>query len=601
MTFTTAFAGWDLHPDLLAGLQDQGFEQATPVQAQSYPAVLTGRDLLVQSRTGTGKTLAFGLPILQRLAATAGQSDAAKALVILPTRELAMQVASALGRMGRPLGIEVAALYGGGAYRDQLRAIGRGARLVVGTPGRLVDHLERGRLDLGSCRTLVLDEADEMLDMGFAEELDRIVSALPAERQTLMFSATLAPGTAELATRTLRDPVRIELSEGGKAAPDITHVAYEVLAEHKEEALVNVLHADHPALAIVFCHTKAETEQLAERLREEGFEAAHLNGDLPQEARSRTLGAFRRGALDVLVATDVAARGIDVKGVTHVYNLGVPRDPESYIHRVGRTGRAGAKGEAVTFVAPRDAGRFRRMLENAGVPVALRLLPQAAEVRKRLRERLHENLVERVSAGVEPDVATLSRELLGYLEPLDLVAALLAEHATARIALTAGSDIPVPRRPERVARPRPEVGPPRGVTAGGRPGGPAPGRVPVSGFGRAQAPAAGPEGGSAAGGEDAGYPAPRRRLSEHHEPGFTRVWLSQGKAHGLTRGGLVKLVCGLAEIRGEAIGAIALHPFFSFFDVRDADAPRVVERLSGLSYKGKVLRANLVPPATPPA
>jgi ATP-dependent RNA helicase DeaD len=576
------FSTWDLHPALREGLQAQGFVQATPVQVQSFPAVLSGRDLLVQSRTGTGKTLAFGLPLLQRLAvAPPAEGPAAVALVVLPTRELAVQVATALGRMARPLGMEVAALYGGGSYRDQLRSIARGARIVVGTPGRLVDHLERGRLDLGACRTLVLDEADEMLDMGFAEELDRILAALPADRQSLFFSATLAPGTAELATRTLREPVRIELSAGGKAAPDITHVAYEVLIEHKVDALVNVLHADHPALAIVFCHTKVETEQLAERLRDEGFEAGFLNGDLPQEARSRTLNAFRRGALDVLVATDVAARGIDVKGVTHVYNLGVPRDPESYIHRVGRTGRAGASGEAVTFVASRDAGRFRRMLENAGVPVAMRPLPQAAQVRQKLRERLHETLVARVAGGVEPDVAALATELLGYLEPHDLVAALLTDHEAARVALSAGVDVPVPRRPERAPRPR-EVRPE------GRVAGPAP-RAPKW------------QTGAPASAEAVEGAPPRRRLSEHHEPGFTRIWLSHGKAHGLTRGGLVKLVCGAAELRGDAIGAIALHPFFSFFDVRDAEAARVAERLTGLSLQGKVLRANVVPPASPTA
>ncbi len=577
MNMPAAFADWELRPELLAGLAEQNLVTPTPVQDASFPAVLEGRDLLVQSRTGTGKTLAFGLPILQRLEKGPGRIEA---LVVLPTRELALQVATALGKMARPLGFEVAALFGGGSYRDQLRAIGNGARIIVGTPGRLVDHLERNRLDLSSCTTLVLDEADEMLDMGFADELEKILAALPAERQSLLFSATMAPGTADLAKKTLRDPMTIALSQGGKSAPEITHVAYECFSDRKTDALVNVLHADQPGLAIVFCHTKIETEQIAERLREEGFSAGFLNGDLPQEARTRTLNAFRRGLIDLLVATDVAARGIDVKGISHVYNLGVPRDPESYIHRVGRTGRAGASGVAATFVPPRDAARFRRMLSNAGVKIEMRPLPQAADVRKRLREIFHESLTARVAAGPDDQLASLATELLGYIEPQDLVAALLAGNDAAKATLTAGSNVMAPRKPERTERApyadqpiRPgdvrehfeKEGPPRKIRERG-PEGVAPRERPL------------------------------RKLSEHNEPGFKRVWLNQGKAHKLMPGGLVKLVCSVSGIKGEAIGAIAIHPFFSFFDVREAEAPRVVELLNGLNQKGKSLKANLVAP-----
>ncbi|HEY9724245.1 MAG TPA: DEAD/DEAH box helicase, partial [Oscillatoriaceae cyanobacterium] len=293
------FTDWELRPELLEGLARQELTNPTPVQQQAFPLVLEGRDLLVQSRTGTGKTLAFGLPILQRLSPEPGPVTA---LVVLPTRELAQQVSGALGRLAKPLGVEIATLFGGGSYRDQLRAL-RGARLVVGTPGRLCDHLERGSLDLSACTTLVLDEADEMLDMGFADELDRILTALPAERQSLLFSATMASEMRALAQKTLRDPITLAISSGLTAAPEIRHVGYEVFPDHKIDALVNVLHAERPELAIVFCHTKAETQDLATRLQDEGFKASHLNGDLPQVERTRTLGAFRRRQITILVAT----------------------------------------------------------------------------------------------------------------------------------------------------------------------------------------------------------------------------------------------------------------------------------------------------------
>lgn len=575
-----AFAEWELRPELLAGLAAQNLTVPTPIQQAAFPVVMAGRDVLAQSQTGTGKTLAFGLPLLQRLEFDAPAR--VEILVVLPTRELAMQVALSLGKLSRPLGTEVAALFGGGSYRDQLRAIAHGARIVVGTPGRLVDHLERGRLDLSACTTLVLDEADEMLDMGFAEELDKILAALPQNRQSLLFSATMAPGTKALAEKTLRNPAEITISKGERSAPEITHQAFEVFSDQKIEALVNVLHVEQPGLAIVFCHTKIETEQIAERLREEGFSAGYLNGDLPQEARTRTLNAFRRSLIDILVATDVAARGIDVKGISHVFNLGVPRDPDTYTHRVGRTGRAGAKGVAITFVPPRDAARFRRMLLQAGVKVELRPLPQAADVRKRLRECFHESLSTRIAAGPDPELAGLAAELLTYIDSQDLVVALLAGNDAAKAALTAGTDLMVPRKPEPKARPVHQE------------------RAPRTGKEKFQArsekgpkPKAPPREVSE-GVEQTGRQP--RRLSEHHEPGFTRVWLNQGKSHGLTRGALVKLVCGAGGISGNAIGAIAIHPFFSFFDVAETQAPRVVQQLNGLQQRGRAIKANLVPP-----
>jgi ATP-dependent RNA helicase DeaD len=593
------FAEWPLREELRAGLEELGIETPTPVQTGAFPLVLEGRDLLVQSRTGTGKTLAFGLPLLQRLAEQeAPRPRTPQVLVVLPTRELAIQVAGALGRMARPLGMEVATLFGGGFYRDQLRSLERGAPIVVGTPGRLCDHLERKSLDLSACMTLVLDEADEILDMGFAEELDQILAALPTERQSLLFSATMAPGTRALADKTLRDPQNLAISSGLTSAPEIAHVGYECFPDKKADALVNILHVDRPGLAIVFCHTKAETESLTDRLREEGFQSGHLNGDLPQAERTRVLNAFRRGHIEVLVATDVAARGIDVKGVSHVYNLGVPRDPETYIHRTGRTGRAGASGTAVTFVIPRDAPRFRRMLQNAGIKVDMKLLPQAADVRKKLREVFHEKLAERVERGPDADMLVLADELLAYIEPRDLVTALLEGDEAVKAALAAGVDLPQPRKPEpRVA----QVAWDYGNKPGQAPGGPKAPRAdrpdrPMKADnrpGRGPRPMTEGQQQDPDGGEQDGR-RPPRKLSEHHEPGMQRIWLNQGKAHRLMPGRLVQMVCSASGLKGDAIGAIAIHPFFCFFDVREGDAARVVGLLNGMSANGKQLKANLV-------
>jgi ATP-dependent RNA helicase DeaD len=574
-TPTTPFAEWPLRAPIREALAQLGFTDPTPVQAAAFPRVIAGGDLLVQSRTGTGKTMAYGLPILERMEP---EGRGVEALVIVPTRELAMQVGLALGRVARGIGVDVATLYGGGSYRDQFRALERGARIVVGTPGRLVDHLDKGYLRLDRAKAVVLDEADEMLDMGFAEELDKILGALPAERQNLLFSATMPPETAALAKKTLKDPENIAISTGLAAAPTIHHVGYEIFPDTKHDALVNVLHAERPELAIVFCHTKDETEKLAQRLGEEGFKAAFLNGDLPQAARSQVLNAFRRRQIDLLIATDVAARGIDVKNVSHVINLGVPRDPETYVHRVGRTGRAGQSGVAVTFVPPRDAQRFRRMLQTAGITLELKPLPQADDVRTALRSRSHERLAAQSQAAEAVPFHVLADELLAYMEPRDIVAALLSRDPVAQASLEAGLDIPVPKprapRQERQDRQgREEQG--ERLEKAKRPG-------------KAERAAI-----------KAGEMQPKERkplktMKDHQEPGMTRVHVNVGKAQRMAPGRLVQLVCSLAEVKGDVVGMIEIHQFFTFFDVKDGVADQVLNSLNGRNFEGKKIKANKV-------
>jgi len=577
------FETWPLRPELLAGLAAQKFEVPTPVQREALAPALEGRDLRVQSRTGSGKTLAFGLPLLQRLEPGPGKVEA---VIVLPTRELATQVATVLARLAQPLRIGVAVLTGGGSYREQFAALHNGARIVVGTPGRLADHMARGTISLSQCRMLVLDEGDEMLDMGFAEELDRLLEALPKERQTWLFSATMTAEARGLAERFQKDAVEIRAGGANDSSPEITHVIYEVFREHREEALVNVLHVEQPTLAIIFCHTKAESETLAHRLQREGFDAAFLNGDLPQTARTRTLNAFRRRELRMLVATDVAARGIDVRGISHVFNLGVPQSSETYIHRVGRTGRAGATGTAVTFVPPADGSRWRRLMSMARLRYEQRPVPQGEEVRTVLRKAWREALSGPTVGDVDTRLRTFAELLLAEVPPLDLVTALLHRDPGAAAALDAGADVPVPRpraeRPERAERfdrndrndrnDRP-VRPERERTER---------RGPPDRDDRADQP------------DRTG-----RKLSEWREPGMQRVHLNMGRTQGLVPARLVQLVCNGAGVQSSVLGAFAIHAHFTFFDVKVREADRVIEALNTLSFDGRRMRATPVPEGPP--
>lgn len=357
-----AFSALGLDARLVAALSALGYEEPTPIQAEAIPPLLAGRDMLGQAATGTGKTAAFALPLLQRLAASPRTS--VFGLVLVPTRELAMQVAEAVHKYGRAFDARVLAVYGGQALMQQVRALDRGVDVVVATPGRALDLLGRGSLKLEAVRSLVLDEADEMLDMGFAEDLEAILSALPASRQTALFSATLPPRISQLAERHLKDPARIEIRRGvsgdGAAGAKVRQTAYLVPRAYKMAALSRVLDVENPTSALVFCRTRTEVDEVTGTLNSRGLRAEALHGGMSQEQRDRVMKRFRAGTAELLIATDVAARGLDVDRITHVVNYDIPYDTESYIHRIGRTGRAGRTGDAILFVAPRE----RRLLSN---------------------------------------------------------------------------------------------------------------------------------------------------------------------------------------------------------------------------------------------
>src|ERR1700754_2283067 len=345
------FADLQIHPAVLQAVADVGYESPSAIQAATIPAMLAGSDVVGLAQTGTGKTAAFAIPILSKIDTS---SRTTQALVLAPTRELALQVAEAFSRYGAHLPVHVLPVYGGSSYGPQLAGLKRGAQIVGGTPGRVVDHLEKGSLALSHLDSMVLDEADEMLQMGFAEDVERILAETPEYKQVALFSATMPPAIRKITTKYLHDPVEVTVKAKTATADNISQRYIQVAGPRKIDALTRVLEVEQGDGMIVFVRTKQATEEVAERLKARGFAAAAINGDIPQAQRERTIAALKDGKLDILIATDVAARGLDVERISHVLNYDIPHAPESYVHRIGRTGRAGRSGSALLFVTPRE-------------------------------------------------------------------------------------------------------------------------------------------------------------------------------------------------------------------------------------------------------
>jgi ATP-dependent RNA helicase DeaD len=375
---STKFADLQIHPAVLRAVADVGYETPTAIQAATIPPLMAGSDVVGLAQTGTGKTAAFAIPILSKIDV---KSTATQALVLAPTRELALQVAEAFSRYGAHLPkIHVLPVYGGSSYGVQLAGLRRGAQVVVGTPGRVIDHLERGTLDLSHIDYLVLDEADEMLTMGFAEDVERILSDTPEYKQVALFSATMPPAIRKLTTKYLHDPVEITAKAETATAENISQRYIQVAGPRKMDALTRLLEVESFEAMIVFVRTKQATEEVAEKLRARGFSAAAINGDIPQAQRERTIAALKNGSVDILVATDVAARGLDVDRISHVVNYDIPHDTESYVHRIGRTGRAGRSGAAVLFVSPRERHLLKAIEKATRQPLTEADLPTVEDV-----------------------------------------------------------------------------------------------------------------------------------------------------------------------------------------------------------------------------
>ena len=420
----STFADLGLSPGLVAVLSELGYESPTPIQARAIPELLQGRDVVGLAQTGTGKTAAFALPMLDALDPDRSETQA---LIMAPTRELALQVADAVTSYAAKLpGIRVLPVYGGQGYAAQLRGLERGAHVVVGTPGRVIDHLERGSLELSGLEHLVLDEADEMLTMGFAEDVERILRDTPDDKQVALFSATMPPAIRRLAKKYLDDPVDVSIDASIRSTSTVKQRWIGVHHHGKFDALTRLLEVENGDGLLIFVRTKQSTEDLAERLRGRGFDAAALNGDLAQAQRERIVGGLKSGAIDIVVATDVAARGLDVDRITHVINYDIPHDTEAYVHRIGRTGRAGRSGDAIVFVTPRERRMLSALEKVSGRTLEQMSVPSPDEVNERRASRLTESITASLAS---PQFHAFRSLVEGYaseqgVEMVDIAAAL---------------------------------------------------------------------------------------------------------------------------------------------------------------------------------
>ena len=419
-TSLPTFADLGLSPETLKGISDAGYEEPTPIQARTIPLMLAGKDVIAQAQTGTGKTAAYALPMLERIDREIRDPQA---LVLCPTRELAIQVAGAMHQLGRYHHATTLPIYGGQPIDRQLRALSHGVQIVVGTPGRIMDHMRRGTLDLSNVKMVALDEADEMLDMGFVEDIEFIFEAIPDERQTSLFSATIPPRITALARKYLHNPQRVSVNVAHVTVALTTQTAYELPGGNKFDGLTRILDVETPQSAIIFCRTKNETNELAERLGGAGYTAEAINGDLPQATRDRVMRRFRDGQVDLLIATDVAARGLDIPDVSHVINYDIPTDPEAYVHRIGRTGRAGRTGEAITLVSPRERYTLRGIERVIGQQITVKRLPSLADVAARRREAFKAAIIGTLEEGNLGQELLIAESLADQYDAMDIAAA----------------------------------------------------------------------------------------------------------------------------------------------------------------------------------
>ncbi len=537
----TTFSDLALRDELLQSLTELGYEEPTPIQAEAIPPLIEGGDLLGQAATGTGKTAAFALPLLQRI--TRG-GTLPRALVLVPTRELATQVSEAIHKYGRHLGTRVMPIYGGAPIVRQMKSLDRGVDVVVATPGRAIDHLTRRTLNLSDLEVVVLDEADEMLDMGFAEDIETILEQAPTARQTVLFSATMPPRIKHMVDQHLTDPktitVGLAATEPGET-PKVRQTAYVVHRAHKSAALGRILDVEQPGQAIVFCRTRADVDQLTETLNGRGYRAEALHGGLSQEQRTRVLGRLKSETADLLIATDVAARGLDIDTLTHVVNYDVPSAAESYVHRIGRVGRAGREGTAITLAQPREHRMLKTIERLTKQPIHIETIPTVADLKARrlelTRAALHESLIEDDLEPFRVVFETLSDEF----DPLNVA---LAAIKLAHEATTPGGD-------EDEEADIPQLTLHRDKQSKGGSGGPG-GRPQRSGAGDT-----------------------------------TRIFIGLGRAAHMRPQDLVGAITGETALQGRQIGSIEITDRFSLVEVPLDRADEVIQALRRTKLKGR--------------
>lgn len=508
-----SFGEIELSKKLLQAVTAMGFEEPSPVQAKTIPLALEGIDVIGQAQTGTGKTAAFGIPTVEKIAE---RYHHVQALVLTPTRELAIQTAEELNKIGKFKHVRTLPIYGGQAIDRQIRALKRGVHIIVSTPGRLIDHLNRGTIVLDDVNMLVLDEADEMLDMGFIDDIETIIKAIPSERQTLLFSATMPAPIEKLSRRYMDNPQRITITRENLTVPLIEQIYYET--REKFEGLCRVLDVEETGKLIIFCRTKRAVDDLSASLDARGYSAGGLHGDLSQIQRDRVMKKFRDGRIDVLIATDVAARGIDIDDITHVINYDIPQDHESYVHRIGRTGRAGRKGVAMTFIEPKEYRQLRLIMKLARTKIERRELPTASDLLEHQRELVSERLVKTLEQNHYDDYHTIIADVasLGF-DMVDIAAAAL--------------------------------------------------KLSIEGF----------------------------KEKEENEnifgdtggaPGMVRLFINIGRSQKIRPSDIVRSIASEADIPGDTIGVINIYDKFSFVEVPEDVAERVMSAMHKSSVKG---------------
>ena len=539
-----SFGDLGLSAAVLEALAEVGYESPSPIQAATIPVLLAGQDMLGQAQTGTGKTAAFALPILSRIEVRGGPPQC---IVLVPTRELAIQVAEAFQRYASKIrGFHVLPIYGGQSYTPQLMSLKRGAHVVVGTPGRVMDHLKRGTLDLGGVTCLVLDEADEMLQMGFVDDIEWILEQTPPTRQVALFSATLPSPIRRIAQKHLREPVEVTITSKTSTATNIRQRYWVVSGVHKLDALTRILEAEAFDGMLIFTRTKQSTVELAERLEARGFAVAALNGDMQQKDRERTVTRLKGGQLDILVATDVAARGLDVERISHVVNYDVPYDTESYVHRIGRTGRAGRNGEAILFITPRERNMLRYIERATRSPLEPMELPTVADVNEQRVARFRQRITEALAAGQgEPFLSLIEEFEREHDVPAIEIAAALAG------LLQGGSPLLLREKSERPAA-SPED---RGEESG-----------------RRAAPA-------------------QERLAEEDTETFR---IEVGYVHGVKPGNIVGAIANVAGLEGRQIGHVDIREDHTFVGLPKGMPDAVMTELAKTRVAGQMLRISTV-------
>jgi ATP-dependent RNA helicase DeaD len=596
------FAELGLSDEILKAVDKMGFEEASPIQSAVIPTIMEGRDVVGQSSTGSGKTVAFAIPAIEK---TDPKIRAVQVLILCPTRELAVQVAEETGKIALfKRGVMGVPIYGGQSYERQFRALAAGAQVVIGTPGRVMDHMERGTLKLDQLKLVILDETDRMLDMGFRDDIEKILKSVPATRQLLFFSATIPRQIQDLISRYSKDPAWIKIDSVAQNAPQVEQTYFEVDRRSKIEALTRLIDVHDFRYGIIFCSTKIMVDDLDEHLHARGYMTDRLHGDISQTQRDRVMDKFRRRGFEFLVATDVAARGLDVDDLEVVINFDLPNDAEDYTHRIGRTGRAGRKGQAFTFVSGQEIYKLQSMVRWAKLDIRRGKIPSLDEVDEARTNVFFEKIRGTLeSKQFKPHDRMIDRLLDEGYASTDISSALIH-------MLQSASSGKATAKPAKAAPAAAEVSPRAAVAPAPKAAKPAPAWVKPTAASKPSAapipPVAVKEEVDAPVGDDEGEDDGPPRKSKYEraartgrEPGMATIFLNVGRKQLVTPGDIVGKIAGVTRLPATVVGAIDIHQRHTLADVAEAEAEFIVKKLAGIKLKGIALEPTIAAPDAP--